>query len=87
MQIKNIVEQKPEWTGVNIVLTPREAYLLALVLGSTSLEEKRQVVKARVNTPPRSTVPETVLGNYTDKDELFLLNAYAAFMDALCARK
>ena len=74
-------------TAVNITLTPREAYLLMILLGSTNQDYKKKAFEDNnylIYCPGEHQVPSEVFGRLTDKDIKFLnSDFYYSVLDAL----
>lgn len=84
MEITPNVITKPVFRDVALTLSPRETYLLALVLGGFPEFEKRKAVERFAAVSPRhGRTPEAVLRPLSCEDIQFLEGFYGKVMDML----
>ena len=83
MEITPNIIATPVFRDVTLAMSPREVYLLALVLGGLTESHVKQCLSSYPVVPPRCGVPKVALGPLTEEDMVFLDTFYKNVMDML----
>lgn len=83
MKIKsNTIVPKPTLQNITITLTPREAYLLAMLVGDRTRKDMHATLQTYGKKSPRSGTPDKAILQETTKDDI---NFVETFYDEIMA--